>query len=367
MQIHPNARPKLKHSVSIQSDPKQGMIRVGSQTRVLWLPNLWNGVNPLQLIALLDGNRTIAQIGSKAGTGTAPILELVQELTNHHLVDLFHTPISFAERYNPDVGYIEKISDTENFPTDKSTENFLRRMEIECDAATFAEGDLDAGRSAVLQRRKFSILIFGRGRIVNTLYGALSASGFSNIKVINRLSPRHPDLKITEADLSGGFINQDHIGQSRRKTLADLERGAALFPDRIQNFLKPDLAISIGSPSPDALQRWISEGTNHLLVEVFSSAEVRVGPFVIPGKTPCFRCVELSTGTSAGKVKGAAAEVGVALSYAVASSIAADVSLMCAHKKTVFIATSITYSMHEFHKPKEESWLKHPGCGCGWQ
>lgn len=367
MQIHPNSRPRLKRSVSIQSNPLNGKFRVGSSTRVLWLPNSWNGITPTRLLNLLDGQHTVTQIGSKAGIGTAPVIELVQELRKHHLVDLFHTPISFAERYNPEVGHIEKISDTESFPTDNSTDNFLRRIEIECAASTFIDGDLDAGRSAVLQRRKFSILIFGKGRIVNTLYGALCASGFSNIKVINRLSPGHPDLKISATDLSGGFINQDHIGQSRRKTLADLERGAALFPDSIQNFLKPDLAISIGAPTPDSLQRWVSEGTNHLLVQVFSSAEVRVGPFVIPGKTPCFRCVELSSETLAGQAKSPTPEVGVALSYAVASSIAADVSLQCAHKKTVFIATSITYSMHEFHRPKEESWIKHPGCGCSWQ
>ncbi len=162
-----------------------------------------------------------------------------------------------------------------------------------------------------------------------------------------------------------------HIGQSRRKTIEEIKNAAALFDEAALPISKPNLIICVGAPAPDAVQRWISEGTPHLLIESYSSAEVRVGPLVIPGKTPCYRCLQLTEinafpALANSDAKAEFQEVGIALGFAVASSIVADITQISATGKSVFLATSITYSMRSFHRPQRTNWSSHPGCGCNW-
>lgn len=364
--------PALKHGVGFHLTADRSQLIVGTRFRSIPFPADWDGLNTARMLELMDGKRDISDICQISKTAPDQIKKFLQELKRHDLVDLFRTPISYLERYNPEVGEIEPMIDIENFQSqflseDYAIKNFLSRMEVECNAATFSSGDVDAGRTAVINRRRFSILIFGKGKIVNNLVGILSASGFSQIRVINRVRVRSPYLKVTEHDLSGGFVNRNHIGQSRRQVLEQLKANSSLYPDQSNSGKSPDLVISIGKPAPDALQRWTSENTRYLLVDIASSGEVRVGPLVIPGKTPCYRCTELSVNQSREEVNvNHEIDVGVTMSYAVATSIAADVSQIAAHKKSVFLATSITYSMRNFHKSEMQHWMLHPACGCNW-
>ncbi len=364
--------PALKHGVGFHLTADRTLLIVGTRFRGITFPADWDGLNSARMLELMDGKRGISEICQISKTAPEQIKKLLHELQRHDLVDLFRTPISYVERYNPEVGEIEPMIDTENFQSqflseDYAIQNFLSRIEVECNAATFNSGDVDAGRTSVINRRRFSILIFGKGKIVNNLVGILSASGFSQIKVINRVRVRSPFLKVTEHDLSGGFVNRNHIGQSRRQVLEQLKANSSLYPDQSNSGRNPDLVISIGKPAPDALQRWSSENTRYLLVDIASSGEVRVGPLVIPGKTPCYRCIELSSNQSREEpIVNRDLDVGVTISYAIAASIAADVSQIAAHKKSVFLATSITYSMRNFHKPELQQWMLHPACGCNW-
>ena len=340
---------------------------MGTRFRRVEFPNRWTQANTKYLIELFDGKREVSQIAQLAGVTQENIAALIQELRAHNLIDLYRTPISYLERYNPQSGQVERIFDIEEFPSDYAIQSFLNRVEVECDAATFNPGDVDAGRTAVLDRTSFKILIFGKGKIVNALVGILSAAGFSNVNVINRLKPRHPALKILETDIAGGYVTHQHIGHSRRQTLQELRSSNALFKRQSGEITNPDLVISIGSPSADAVQRWTSEGTPYLLVDIGSSAEVRVGPLVIPGKSPCIRCIDLAeSGDKKIEPIIEGAEVGAALSFAIASSIVADISMISAGEKSVFLATSITYLMSNFHEPMRQHWGFHPGCGCNW-
>ena len=364
-------RAALKKSVRVYQLPKSSTLTVGTATHFAQLPAQWAGVATAHILELLDGRRCESQISIISGVAPEQIEALLKELQRHDLIDLHRTPISYLERYNPASGTVEKLIDTEKFPSDYAIQTFLNRIEVECDAATFNSGDIDGGRTAVLARREFSILIFGRGRIVNALVGMLSATGFTQFNVINRLRSRHPALKISETDMAGGFITMRHIGQSRRKTIEEIKNAAALFDEAALPIAKPNLIICIGAPAPDALQRWISEGTPHLLIESYSSAEVRVGPLVIPGKTPCYRCLQLAEinafpALANSDTKTEFQEVGIALVFAAASSIVADITQISATGKSVFLATSITYSMRSFHRPQRTNWSSHPGCGCSW-
>ena len=363
--------PCLKRGVRISHQPNLGRVLVGTRFRSVGFPEYWSEVSTRRVLGLMDGSKDLAELAKQSGIDTSQLMGLIKELQKHDLVDLVRTPISYLKRYNPELGYIEVIEDVESKTEDYAIQSFLNRIQVECDAVSFNPGDIDGGRSVVLKRREFSIMIFGNGKLVNAVVGLLSASGFSNVNVINRLRARHPNLKIREVDIAGGFVTNAHIGQSRRKTILELKSRTALFDSDEAIMQKPDLIISIGTPSPDSLQRWSSENTPYLLVEISSSAEVRVGPLVIPGKSPCFRCVSLSESEGFGDpgsipINQSGIELGSVLSFAVASAIAADVAEICAQNKTVFLATSFTYSMRNFHNPERITWRLQPNCGCNW-
>lgn len=362
-------RPILKAPVSIQWQPATQTLTVGTRWRRCAFPGDWAGVNPRRLLELFDGKRSVHHIAQQAGVEESAVLSIVAELRKHDLIDLERTPISYLRRYNPEMGKIDYVSDTENIFQDYAVEAFMNRMEIECDATTLSPGNIDAGRSSVIKRRDFSILIFGHGKIVNALVGVLSASGFSKLSVINRVGSKHPSLKIRESDISGTYISRSDIGQVRKSVVEEIRKSSALFAEPKMQIQKPDVIISIGTPAPDSIQRWMSDQSRHLLVEIPSSAEVRVGPLVIPGKSPCFRCITLTEkphSHETPRIEESVSDVGSALSLAVASAIALDLIAFADRDESVFLATSFIYSMRHYQQAEIQRWSQHHACGCAW-
>lgn len=359
--------PTLKAGVSCVYLPNQQVVWVGNQMRGCSFPADWSGLNPRRVIELFDGKNTTSQIAAISHSAIAQIDSLISELRTHNLVNLYRTPIPYLDRYNPEAGRIEEIADCENFPSDYAIENFLKRMQIESDAASTLPGDVDGGRSAVLARRDFATLLFGRGRVINSLIGILSSAGFTKLHVVNRVAPKHPSLKILDTDVSGGWITRSHIGNSRKKLMEEIRESSALINVEKSLTFQPNLVVSIGRPAPDALQRWISENTNYLLVDLISSGEVRIGPLVVPGKTACSRCVDLQDKNHPNiDTSRQMPEVSSALANLISSNIALDISNQAAGIQSVFLATSLTYSTKDFYNPRMQRWIQHINCGCNW-
>ena len=357
-------KPALKYGVSILPPSNTAEIRIGSRFRSFALPSSWSNLSTRHLIELFNGQRTISTIARESGITEAAVQSLVDELSSHSLIDLYRTPISYLRRYDPELGRIEEVHDLDERADDYAAESFLRRMEIECNAVTQNPGDHDGGRTAVLERRNFPILIFGHGKIVNALVGVLSASGFSEISTVNRVSSKDPSLKISEGDIAGGFIGSRDLGQSRKKLLEELRNVSSLFVTPKPFISSPKLIISIGAPSPDSLQRWMMESSPHLLVEIPTPNEARIGPFVIPGKSPCARCVQLAEGITIPNSERC--DVGAAFSLAISSAIALDVISIADRKTSNYLSTSYIYSSRQFHQPEIQHWSQHHACGCTW-
>lgn len=358
-------RPALKSGVYIHTSAHPNEIRIGTRWRFASLPGDWNNcASTRALISLLDGKKTIAELASITGINESVVISLVDELRSHDLVDLHRTPVAYLRRYNPEIGRIEEVSDLDNAVPDFAIASTLNRIEVECDAVTFAPGDIDGGRSALLKRRQFQIVIFGHGKIVNFLVGVLSASGFSHISVINRVGSKDPTLKLSENDIAGGFVTRQHYGATRKKVLEEIRESSALFADRKSQIHNPDLIISIGTPQPDAIQRWMAENTRHLLVDITTSSEVRIGPLVTPGKSACIRCIQLSE-ESEWQFQSSP-EVSAALAMSVAAAIAHDVNALSNNQISVYHQTSQIVSTRNYSEPQIQRWSQHHACGCGW-
>ena len=358
-------RPALKSGVFIHNTANPNEIRIGTRWRYTALPLDWsNSVSTRALISLFDGKKSLAELASIAGLGESVLLSLIEELRCHDFVDLHRTPVAYLRRYNPEIGRIEDISDLDNAVPDFAIASTLNRIEVECDAVTFSPGDIDGGRSSILKRREFHILIFGTGKIVNFLVGVLSASGYANILVINRVGSKDPSLKLSESDVAGGFVTRQHYGASRKKVIEEIRESSVLFHDRKSPIHNPDLIISIGAPQPDAIQRWMAENTRYLLVDITTSSEVRIGPLVTPGKSACVRCVRLSE-ESEWQFKSSP-EVSAALAMSVAAAIAHDVNALSNNRASIYHQMSQILSTRNYSEPQIQRWSQHHACGCGW-
>jgi hypothetical protein len=347
-------KPALKTGVAIFPPSQSHQLRIGTRFRFCTLPNYWSDRSTRHLIELFNGQRTIPAIALAAGVPETAVQSLVDELATHDLVDLHRTPITYLRRYNPELGRIEAVNDLDELTDDYAAESFMRRMDIECDAVTHNLGDRDGGRIAVLERRNFPILIFGAGKIVNSLIGVLSASGFSEVSSVNRVSSKDSSLKISEGDVAGGFVGKKDLGQSRKKVIEEIRDRASLFSSPKPFINNPKLIISIGNPSPDSLQRWMMENTPHLLVDI---------P-VIPGKSPCARCVQLAEGIA--MPISQKCEVSAAFSLSIASAIALDVISLADRNSSIYLSTSYIHSLRHYHQPEIQHWSQHHACGCTW-
>ena len=162
-------RPSLKSGTFIHSLATNSEVRVGTRWRYCTLPSSWSGAPTRALLDLCDGTHSLAEIANKTGISSAVVESLVSELCKHDLVDTAKTPISYLRRYNSELGRIDDVTSLDEVTRDFAIETALKRIEMECEGATFNPGDIDGGRSAVLRRREFTLIIFGYGKIVNNL------------------------------------------------------------------------------------------------------------------------------------------------------------------------------------------------------
>jgi len=150
--------------------------------------------------------------------------------------------------------------------------------------------------SLIVSRRNFSIIIFGRNRLALSLFSILQASGFSQLKIIDRsISPSVAEaIQISPDEVCGLAIRGSDVGVRKTLVIADLARNSQLFAGEEFSFPEiPDFIISTEAIPQETLQRWMSELIPHLAISNLIENIVEVGPIVLPGKTPCLNCLAL--------------------------------------------------------------------------
>ena len=159
--------------------------------------------------------------------------------------------------------------------------------------------EVTAGRTTqelIESRRTFAIIIFGRNRLAITLFSILQASGFNQIKIIDRsISPTAAAMaQIAPDEVCGLAIRGSDVGVRKPLVIADLARNSQLFPMEDLKFPPiPDFIISTESAPQETIQRWMSELIPHLAISKLIENTVEIGPIVIPGRSPCLNCLSL--------------------------------------------------------------------------
>jgi hypothetical protein len=140
----------------------------------------------------------------------------------------------------------------DDFPasTLRATPQPLRaRLSAELAAASLAHGDGDGGARTLARRRAAYVRVHGTGRIASGVACLLDASGVGRV--------------------------------------ASADSAQAPGPER------PDLAVLTGRPPPELPSDLTRERIPHLAA-LASEAIGTVGPLVVPGRTACLRCLDLT-------------------------------------------------------------------------
>lgn len=140
------------------------------------------------------------------------------------------------------------------------------------------------------------------------------------------------------------------------------------------------LLLGVGEPSRDRVDPWVRSGTPHLLVR-WTEGDAVVGPFVVPGSTPCLRCIDahhtehdpawpllveqyarLSRGDRPDGVPEPVDPTMVTLAVAWA---VADLATYAEGGRPTTLGATLRVSprMQEIETTR---WLPHPACGCDW-
>lgn len=150
--------------------------------------------------------------------------------------------------------------------------------------------------AAVLRRRQEAHLrVVGSGRLAGPLAALLAAAGVGDIEVV-----AHGTVQ-PDQTAPGGWTAAD-VHRPAEEATADLLRRAAIggasraAPRHrgLRPASSPDLVVLV-EPADDPVERdrLQRSGTPHLLVGLRELTGF-VGPLVLPGQTPCLRCLDLT-------------------------------------------------------------------------
>jgi bacteriocin biosynthesis cyclodehydratase domain-containing protein len=300
------------------------------------------------LIDLLDGTRDLEELGAEAerrGHSAQRLHELVTALGNAAALDDAGTTRHTDARRHPDVLSL----------------SLLHR----------APGAADRVMTA---RARAAVEVLGAGRVGAGVAMLLAAAGVGTVDVTDNGPVRQADFAPNGVRSAG----------SRQVTRADAVRGllnggptkprpgyAAVTP-------RSDSTVLLAPTGSIVPPEWLGQVRHrpHLPVLIRETTAV-IGPFVLPGRTPCLRCVELTRGDRdpawpvlAAQLIGerhAVEPCDVALASAAASIAALNVLGWLdrgVDPPPPTVGGTLELSLADL-RLRRRSVAAHPGCGCG--
>jgi bacteriocin biosynthesis cyclodehydratase domain-containing protein len=139
---------------------------------------------------------------------------------------------------------------------------------------------------ALSRRARTAVTVHGGGRVGASLAGLLSAAG------IGRVTVRDPGI-IRPADLAPAGIRRMRTG-TRGDIATRVAAASATVVEGPEPRRRLDVVAPVGLAAAPEILAAVRRRT-HLFVAVRETTAV-VGPLVVPGHTPCLRCLELGRG-----------------------------------------------------------------------
>jgi hypothetical protein len=247
---------------------------------------------------------------------------------------------------------------------DTLTEPARRRLGTEA-AAISASGRPAA--EALRRRAAASIAVTGRPRLVVPVATALAASGIGHVdpQVHGRVGPG--DVAV------GGFCPADIDRPRGVAAAAAVMRTAPEVNTRRIRDGAPSFVVHVGLTAPAELvaHGMARRGLAHLVIEDRDDT-ILVGPLVIPGNTPCLRCLDLHRHdlddgwpALAAQVATAPEEIGAAAASTVMIAAGVAAAQVLAFIDGDEIATTgASIEVTPLGPARRRSWERHSRCDC---
>ena len=241
------------------------------------------------------------------------------------------------------------------------------RERLSADVASLALVRGDGGLVALDHRRSASVLVAGAGRVGMAVALTLATAGVGAVDVVDDGLTRPEDTGVGALDLRD-------VGRSREEAAREhlLAAAPSLAGGRLE---QPDLVVlaPMRGDEPERARRLVLDGTAHLVAEVRDTTGI-VGPLVLPGRSPCLRCLDLTRTDLDPTWPAVAAQLASAtvsreacdgpLAVAVAAQAAMQVlALLDGTADPAALAGTLELALPDW-RWRRRSWPVHPECGC---
>ena len=225
----------------------------------------------------------------------------------------------------------------------------------------------DGGRSATRQRRATRLLVLGAGRVGGPLAALLAGAGIGTVDIIDDSTARPEDSGV-------GGLGLADVGRNRGQAARDrlLASSPSVTPLLAAH---PDLVVlaPAGPEQLDAARERLPAGVPHLLAEVRDTVGV-VGPLVLPGRSTCLRCTELTRTDLDPDWPALAAQLALpsrhrgacdgVLAVMVAAQAALQVLLLVdGAADPASVGGTLELELPDW-RWRRRTWPVHPDCGC---
>lgn len=231
-------------------------------------------------------------------------------------------------------------------------------------------GNRDGGTSILAARSNFALELSGRSRVITILYSILLASGVTRVRFADRFFKN----EVNDLDIGSGALTANDLGLNYYQQLESHRRGLSLFPIAIEDrhdidLSPPALTVHYGDCDPEVLIEWSQRKQPHLLIHLPIGDEVVFGPLVMPGTSPCNRCLSLYEIDNWGYTRferiplTPVDELPMAVAYYIAAIVAAEILRFI--DGTSSAGGEVTYiNFQNLTSPQVVAIARHPLCGC---
>ena len=227
------------------------------------------GVDPAtrEALGLLDGTRDVEQVllaAESAGCSRERTGQLLGLLSESGLLD-------DASRERSDLAALSP----------------LERERLAADVGSLSLVRGGGGPPAARHRRSSRVVVLGAGRVGATVAGLLACAGVGAVDVVDDAVVRPEDTGVGGLALVDVGRSRGAAARARLRDAAPSTQDAALHRAQL-------VVLAPGRPGQlEASAAVVPPGVPHLVAEVRDTVGV-VGPLVLPGRTSCLRCSELT-------------------------------------------------------------------------
>ena len=318
------------------------------------------------------------------GIDTKLLQRILDELEVAQLIDTEQNALKVSQRYISKVE--QRVEKSKKGFVDAALLQLQKRAVPELNQCTWIDGARDGGIKTLTERQSPLIEISGQNRVASILYSLLLLSGFSQSRCASGSRVRLP--QIGDKDIGAASIGASDVGKNFLNHCESLRRELSLFPpERDHNYLDelstPDLIIHCGEIDPEKLSHWMSTGQKFLLIPTPQADSAEIGPLVIPGKSPCLRCLALVSKEQSqiqqrfeiGQVLEAEyPQIAAHFIAAMAASLVANYfdlsneeNSKVQNAKQELVGTVVTVDYQSLSRPRSTVIPRHPLCGCAFQ